>query len=174
MVKLVSKPLCTAARPWRYSELSPRRTTFTLPAVRDWTRKGVDWSGCLVSLIIPFYGDILGDDTDNSYMDNDEITSRTQFPESWLWSEVTMPVCPFKSPNWWASHALKKQTPTRTLLGFKTDTIVLQWHHLLCEKRPLARLNHNLAVYWNQPIENTRWGSSPARISFYYSVHSLL
>lgn len=60
----------------------------------------MDCSGCLVSLIIPFYGDILGDDTDNSYMDNDEITSRTQFPESWLWSEVTLPACPLKSPNW--------------------------------------------------------------------------
>lgn len=174
MVKPVPKPSCTAARSWRPSEPSLRRKTFNWPAVRDRMRKGMDWSGCLVSLIIPFYGDILGDEADNSYMDNDEITSRTQFPESWLWSDITLPACPPKSPNWWASNALRKQTPTRTLLGFKTDAIALQWNHFLWEKRPLARLNHNLAVYRNQPVENTRWGLSPASVSFHSSDRSLL
>lgn len=44
--------------------------------------------------------DILGEEDDNSYMDSDEITSRTQFPESWLWSDIKLPACPLKTPNW--------------------------------------------------------------------------
>ncbi|KTF81588.1 hypothetical protein cypCar_00030778 [Cyprinus carpio] len=39
---------------------------------------------------------ILGEDSD--YYENfDEITSRTQFPESWLWAEEILPVCPEKN-----------------------------------------------------------------------------
>ncbi|XP_051750126.1 complement C3 isoform X5 [Ctenopharyngodon idella] len=33
------------------------------------------------------------EDYDNSYTDSDEIVSRTQFPESWLWEEVHLPSC---------------------------------------------------------------------------------
>nr|AIA08688.1 complement component C3 [Oplegnathus fasciatus] len=31
---------------------------------------------------------------DDSYMENDEITSRTNFPESWLWTDIKLPSCP--------------------------------------------------------------------------------
>uniref|UniRef100_A0A669CIL7 Complement component c3a, duplicate 5 n=1 Tax=Oreochromis niloticus TaxID=8128 RepID=A0A669CIL7_ORENI len=31
---------------------------------------------------------------DNSFMDSNEIVTRTKFPESWLWSDVKLPPCP--------------------------------------------------------------------------------
>lgn len=63
--------------------------------------QGVDtYSTRLMSLIRHFHHDTLGEEADNSYMDADEITSRTQFPESWLWSEIILPSCPPKTPNW--------------------------------------------------------------------------
>ncbi|XP_059191588.1 complement C3-like isoform X1 [Centropristis striata] len=33
------------------------------------------------------------------YMDSDEIVSRTNFPESWLWSDINLPACPRQTPN---------------------------------------------------------------------------
>ncbi|KAF4118186.1 complement C3-like [Onychostoma macrolepis] len=33
------------------------------------------------------------EDEDDEYIDSDEIVSRTQFPESWLWEEVYLPTC---------------------------------------------------------------------------------
>uniref|UniRef100_A0A671YLD9 Complement C3-like n=1 Tax=Sparus aurata TaxID=8175 RepID=A0A671YLD9_SPAAU len=39
------------------------------------------------------------EEDDNSYMDSSEITSRTQFPESWLWSDIKLPACPRQTPN---------------------------------------------------------------------------
>ncbi|XP_033988389.1 complement C3-like [Trematomus bernacchii] len=34
------------------------------------------------------------EEDDNSYMDSNEIVSRTKFPESWLWSDIILPACP--------------------------------------------------------------------------------
>ncbi|XP_033969799.1 complement C3-like isoform X1 [Trematomus bernacchii] len=34
----------------------------------------------------------------NSYIDSNDIVSRTKFPESWLWSDITLPACPGRNP----------------------------------------------------------------------------
>ncbi|XP_042256193.1 complement C3-like isoform X2 [Thunnus maccoyii] len=36
---------------------------------------------------------------DDSYMDSNEIVTRTNFPESWLWIEINLPACPPNKPN---------------------------------------------------------------------------
>uniref|UniRef100_A0A671YHA0 Complement C3-like n=1 Tax=Sparus aurata TaxID=8175 RepID=A0A671YHA0_SPAAU len=36
------------------------------------------------------------EEDDNSYMDSSEITSRTQFPESWLWSDIKLDTTTFE------------------------------------------------------------------------------
>ncbi|XP_069024451.1 complement C3-like isoform X1 [Embiotoca jacksoni] len=36
---------------------------------------------------------------DNSYTDSNEIASRTNFPESWLWTDIQLPTCPPEIPN---------------------------------------------------------------------------
>ncbi|XP_038127738.1 complement C3-like [Cyprinodon tularosa] len=33
-------------------------------------------------------------ESDDSYMDSNEIVSRTKFPESWLWTDIQLPACP--------------------------------------------------------------------------------
>lgn len=52
------------------------------------------------------FNDTLGEEEDNSYMDSNEIVSRTKFPESWLWSDFKLPPCPDGKPNWWVSWNL--------------------------------------------------------------------
>ena len=37
---------------------------------------------------------------DDGYEDSNEIVTRTQFPESWLWKDVSLPKCDVNSPNW--------------------------------------------------------------------------
>uniref|UniRef100_UPI0009B4E9BC complement C3-like n=1 Tax=Monopterus albus TaxID=43700 RepID=UPI0009B4E9BC len=41
----------------------------------------------------------LGEEDDNSFMDSNEIVSRTQFPESWLWQDIKLPACSPHQPN---------------------------------------------------------------------------
>nr|XP_033961985.1 complement C3-like [Pseudochaenichthys georgianus] len=38
------------------------------------------------------------EEDDNSYIDSNEIVSRTKFPESWLWSDITLPACTGPNP----------------------------------------------------------------------------
>ncbi|XP_054896960.1 complement C3-like [Poeciliopsis prolifica] len=38
-------------------------------------------------------------ESDDSYMDSNEIVSRTKFPESWLWIDIQLPRCPASNPN---------------------------------------------------------------------------
>ncbi|XP_013889861.1 complement C3 [Austrofundulus limnaeus] len=45
---------------------------------------------------------------DDSYMDSNEIVSRTNFPESWLWSDIILPAC--QQPNC-ESTTLMKAVP---------------------------------------------------------------
>ncbi|XP_062283382.1 complement C3-like isoform X1 [Scomber scombrus] len=39
------------------------------------------------------------EEDDHSYMDSNEIVSRTKFPESWLWSDIKLPACPQEKSN---------------------------------------------------------------------------
>uniref|UniRef100_A0A671YE32 NTR domain-containing protein n=1 Tax=Sparus aurata TaxID=8175 RepID=A0A671YE32_SPAAU len=39
------------------------------------------------------------EEDDDSYADSGDVTSRTQFPESWLWSDIRLPACPQQTPN---------------------------------------------------------------------------
>ncbi|CAG06013.1 unnamed protein product, partial [Tetraodon nigroviridis] len=45
---------------------------------------------------------------DNSELDGDEILSRTQFPASWLWTDVVLPACPATQP---ACTSVKRNIP---------------------------------------------------------------
>ncbi|TWW59602.1 Complement C3 [Takifugu flavidus] len=47
---------------------------------------------------------------DDSYMDSDEIVSRTQFPASWLWMDVKLPPCPETQPAC-PSTSMQKHIP---------------------------------------------------------------
>lgn len=63
-------------------------------------RSGELLSSVLVPSFSPYFWLIwTGEDSDD-YQSFDEITSRTQFPESWLWAEEILPDCPDKNKLW--------------------------------------------------------------------------
>ncbi|XP_061572334.1 complement C3-like [Cololabis saira] len=76
-------------------------------------------------------------ESDHSYMDSNEINSRTQFPESWLWSDVTLPPCDRKDPNceitsWEKNFPLQDSITTWQFTG-----ISLSRTHGICVSKPL-------------------------------------
>ncbi|KAG5278132.1 hypothetical protein AALO_G00095550 [Alosa alosa] len=55
------------------------------------------------------------DDDDDFYVESEEISSRSEFPESWLWEEEDLPECPTENK--------RCSTTTLTKTGFMKDSI---------------------------------------------------
>ncbi|KAM3622581.1 uncharacterized protein V6R79_000678 [Siganus canaliculatus] len=74
---------------------------------------------------------------DDSYMDSNEIVSRTQFPDSWLWMEVKLPLCPERKPNC-ETTTLKKNIPLKdSITTWQFSGISLSSTHGICVAEPL-------------------------------------
>uniref|UniRef100_A0A8C9YVX5 Complement C3-like n=1 Tax=Sander lucioperca TaxID=283035 RepID=A0A8C9YVX5_SANLU len=74
---------------------------------------------------------------DDSYMDSNEIVSRTKFPESWLWSNVTLPACPQQTPNC-DTTSLEKTVPLQdSITTWQFTGISLSRTHGICVGEPL-------------------------------------
>ncbi|XP_074487252.1 complement C3-like [Sebastes fasciatus] len=74
---------------------------------------------------------------DNSYMDSNEIVSRTKFPESWLWLDVNLPACPRQTPNC-DTTSLTKNVPLQdSITTWQFTGISLSKTHGICVGAPL-------------------------------------
>uniref|UniRef100_A0A671XRH2 NTR domain-containing protein n=1 Tax=Sparus aurata TaxID=8175 RepID=A0A671XRH2_SPAAU len=80
--------------------------------------------------------DIRTSEEDESYMDSDNIVSRSQFPESWQWTDITLGACSRQTPNCRKSNeltiALKDSITTWQFIG-----ISLSKSHGICVADPL-------------------------------------
>ncbi|XP_033988377.1 complement C3-like [Trematomus bernacchii] len=71
------------------------------------------------------------EEDDNSYMDSNEIVSRTKFPESWLWSDITLPACP--GPNPCETTSVTKNVPLQdSITTWQFTGISLSTTHGIC------------------------------------------
>ncbi|XP_022072811.1 complement C3-like isoform X3 [Acanthochromis polyacanthus] len=78
---------------------------------------------------------IRGEEDDTSYMDSTDIVSRTNFPESWLWSEIKLPAC--VRPNC-ASTTFEKIVPLQdSITTWQFTGISLSRNHGICVAEPL-------------------------------------
>uniref|UniRef100_A0A665VW98 Complement C3-like n=1 Tax=Echeneis naucrates TaxID=173247 RepID=A0A665VW98_ECHNA len=69
---------------------------------------------------------------DNSYMDSNDIVSRTNFPESWLWSDIKLPAC-----DQCASTTLVKNVPLQdSITTWQFTGISLSRTHGICVSDP--------------------------------------
>ncbi|XP_058496249.1 complement C3-like isoform X3 [Solea solea] len=68
----------------------------------------------------------------NSYMDSNEIVSRTQFPESWLWTDIVLPSCNTLNCAFKDNVPLPDSITTWQLTG-----ISLSRTHGICVSEPL-------------------------------------
>ncbi|XP_058495809.1 complement C3-like isoform X2 [Solea solea] len=75
---------------------------------------------------------------DDSYMDSNEIVSRTQFPESWLWwTDIDLPSCPQHTPNCATSSLMKNFPLPDSMTTWQFIGISLSRTHGICVSEPL-------------------------------------
>ncbi|KAK1886212.1 Complement C3 [Dissostichus eleginoides] len=76
------------------------------------------------------------EEDDNSYIDSNEIGCRTKFPESWLWSNITLPACPGRNPC--DTTSLTKDVPLQdSITTWQFTGISLSTTHGICVGDPL-------------------------------------
>ncbi|XP_054460442.1 complement C3-like [Anoplopoma fimbria] len=77
------------------------------------------------------------EEDDNSYMDSNEIVSRTKFPESWLWSDIKLPACPPQTPNCDTTTFTKNVPLQDSITTWQFTGISLSKTHGICVGEPL-------------------------------------
>uniref|UniRef100_A0A8C9XID4 Uncharacterized protein n=1 Tax=Sander lucioperca TaxID=283035 RepID=A0A8C9XID4_SANLU len=74
---------------------------------------------------------------DDSYMDSRDINSRTEFLESWLWSDIKLPACPQENPNCDATTLTKNVPLKDSITTWQFTGISLSRTHGICVGEPL-------------------------------------
>ncbi|XP_034092552.1 complement C3-like isoform X2 [Gymnodraco acuticeps] len=78
----------------------------------------------------------LSEEDDNSYIDSNDIIPRTNFPESWLWSYITLPTCPGQNPC--DTTSVIKHVPLQdSITTWQFIGISLSTTHGICVGDPL-------------------------------------
>ncbi|XP_051240232.1 complement C3-like [Dicentrarchus labrax] len=80
---------------------------------------------------------VRSEEDDNSYMDSDEIVSRTNFPESWLWTDIKLPACPRQTPNCDTTSFVKNVPLQDSITTWQFTGISLSRTHGICVADPL-------------------------------------
>ncbi|KAF5897105.1 complement C3-like, partial [Clarias magur] len=78
----------------------------------------------------------LGDDDDDDYISSDEIVTRTQFPESWLWEDINLPACKGNLPCKSTSHTLDKTYLNNSITTWQILAVSLSKTHGICVSDP--------------------------------------
>ncbi|XP_053333009.1 complement C3-like [Clarias gariepinus] len=76
------------------------------------------------------------DDDDDDFISSDEIVSRTQFPESWLWEDTELPPCPGNIPCESTSRTLDKNYLKDSITTWQILAISLSKTHGICVADP--------------------------------------
>ncbi|XP_027138175.1 complement C3 [Larimichthys crocea] len=72
------------------------------------------------------------EEDDKSYMDSNEIVTRTKFPESWLWMDIDLPACPQQIPNCQTTSSVKSVPLQDSITTWQFTGISLSRTHGIC------------------------------------------
>ncbi|XP_062866790.1 complement C3-like [Trichomycterus rosablanca] len=75
------------------------------------------------------------EEDDDDFLSEDEITTRTQFPESWLWEDITLPTCKGKCET--TSLTMNKNYMKDSITTWQLLAISLSKTHSICVADPL-------------------------------------
>ncbi|KAJ8362945.1 hypothetical protein SKAU_G00117760 [Synaphobranchus kaupii] len=73
---------------------------------------------------------------DDDYISDRDISSRTQFPESWLWDEVTLPGCPADKQGCESTSTIKNSFLKDSITTWEITAISLSKTHGICVADP--------------------------------------
>uniref|UniRef100_A0A8C7XBH1 Anaphylatoxin-like domain-containing protein n=1 Tax=Oryzias sinensis TaxID=183150 RepID=A0A8C7XBH1_9TELE len=68
----------------------------------------------------------------SNYMDSNEIVTRSNFPESWLWSDIILPQCPQNTPNCGSTFSVKNVPLQDSITTWEFTGISLSKTHGIC------------------------------------------
>uniref|UniRef100_A0A3Q2QK09 Complement C3 n=1 Tax=Fundulus heteroclitus TaxID=8078 RepID=A0A3Q2QK09_FUNHE len=78
---------------------------------------------------------------DDGYTDRNDIMTRTNFPESWLWNDIQLSGCPTNDPNCKTVTLITKTYPfPDTITTWQLTGISLSRTHGLCVAKPLEAI----------------------------------
>ncbi|XP_076142197.1 complement C3-like isoform X1 [Alosa pseudoharengus] len=77
------------------------------------------------------------EDDDDMYLSSEDIVSRTQFPESWLWQDLTLPQCPPDSKHCSTTSTEKTSYLKDSATHWQISAISLSETHGMCVAEPL-------------------------------------
>ncbi|XP_028821308.1 complement C3-like isoform X2 [Denticeps clupeoides] len=77
------------------------------------------------------------EEEDDDFVSSDEIVTRTQFRESWLWEDLTLPVCPVGNKNCGTTSAFKTSFTQDSITTWEITAISLSENHGICVGKPL-------------------------------------
>uniref|UniRef100_A0A671YG04 Complement C3-like n=1 Tax=Sparus aurata TaxID=8175 RepID=A0A671YG04_SPAAU len=79
------------------------------------------------------------EEDDNSY-DSEDMNIRTQFPESWLWSDIKLPACPPHTPNCYTTTFEKRFPLKDSITTWQFTGISLSRTNGICVGEPLEAI----------------------------------
>ncbi|XP_028257105.1 complement C3a.1 isoform X2 [Parambassis ranga] len=78
------------------------------------------------------------EDDDNNYMDSADIVTRTNFPESWEWTKITLPACSPGTPNCETTSISKSVPLPDSITTWQFTGISLSRTHGICVGEPMS------------------------------------
>ncbi|XP_026216238.1 complement C3-like [Anabas testudineus] len=76
------------------------------------------------------------EEEENSYMDSTDIVSRTQFPESWMWTNLVLPLCSDGTTNCDTTVGEYKERLKDSITTWQLTAISLSRTHSICVADP--------------------------------------
>ncbi|MED6232503.1 hypothetical protein ATANTOWER_031361 [Ataeniobius toweri] len=76
-------------------------------------------------------------ESDKSYLDSNEIVSRTKFPESWLWTDIRLPDCPKETPSCGSTSLVRNDPLQDSITTWQFTGISLSRTLGICVSEPL-------------------------------------
>ncbi|XP_028827566.1 complement C3-like [Denticeps clupeoides] len=77
------------------------------------------------------------EDEDDLYLSSEDVVSRSQFPESWLWEDVVLPQCPVAKMQCSTTSIMKGSFLKDSITSWQIVAISVSKTHGICVAKPL-------------------------------------
>ncbi|XP_029593018.1 complement C3-like [Salmo trutta] len=80
------------------------------------------------------------EDDDDEYMRSEDIVSRSQFPESWMWEDTTLPECPAQDKHCDSTSVIRNNFLKDSITTWQITAISLSKSHGICVADPFEMI----------------------------------
>ncbi|XP_024270113.2 complement C3 [Oncorhynchus tshawytscha] len=80
------------------------------------------------------------EDDDDAYMRSEDIVSRSQFPESWMWEDTNLPECPAQNKHCESTFVIRNNFLKDSITTWQITAISLSKTHGICVADPFEMI----------------------------------